>query len=375
MTKVILLDIDGVLVHPGGYRAALRATMNHFFNLMGLASFDIPEENLGELEKRGISSEWDMIPLLLASIWNNILLQRPMQNLPSSLSSAAVAIGKHLNGYKPSSMDMPMFELTAGQYPAESALQQECFSSIPIHLRTNLLHETRNIHLSETMRFFQHFTLGSKKFTQTYNLPAEMETVSLLLTEDKSNINDVIRTKLHQPGIYLSAFTARPSAPPREVVTSHLGYAPEAELALELVGLPDISLIAFGKLQYLAAQRGLDPVTLLKPSPMQALAAVAAAMTGDEWSALQSACDWVQTGQLKGALAELPRAFKLYAIEDTMGGILSTLEAGQILRKSGLDVTTHAIGLTHGNPSKMEAFTQAGIKCFENWAELIHELE
>ena len=30
MTKIILLDIDGVLVHPGGYRAALRATVNHF---------------------------------------------------------------------------------------------------------------------------------------------------------------------------------------------------------------------------------------------------------------------------------------------------------------------------------------------------------
>ena len=30
MTRIILLDVDGVLVQPGGYRAALRATFNLF---------------------------------------------------------------------------------------------------------------------------------------------------------------------------------------------------------------------------------------------------------------------------------------------------------------------------------------------------------
>jgi|GEM_PF-5258692 len=32
MTKIILLDVDGVLVRPGGYRAALRATLHRFWN-------------------------------------------------------------------------------------------------------------------------------------------------------------------------------------------------------------------------------------------------------------------------------------------------------------------------------------------------------
>ena len=77
MKKVILLDIDGVLVQHGGYRAALHATLNHFANLMGLSHFDFPEEKLAELEKRGIFSEWDMVPLLLAALWNDILSHRP----------------------------------------------------------------------------------------------------------------------------------------------------------------------------------------------------------------------------------------------------------------------------------------------------------
>ena len=78
MTRIILLDVDGVLVQPDGYRAALRATFNHFIE----PHLDLQEETLTNLEKRGITSEWDMLPLLLASYWTDILSRQPMQNLP-----------------------------------------------------------------------------------------------------------------------------------------------------------------------------------------------------------------------------------------------------------------------------------------------------
>ena len=70
MTKIILLDIDGVLVHPGGYRAALRATVHRFID----PDFQIQEDLLTSMEKRGIASEWDMSPLIIASYWNSILI-------------------------------------------------------------------------------------------------------------------------------------------------------------------------------------------------------------------------------------------------------------------------------------------------------------
>ena len=371
MKKVILLDIDGVLVHHGGYRAALHATLNHFASLMGLSHFVFPEEKLSELEKREISSEWDMVPLLLATLWNDILSHRPNLNLPADLSSAAMEIGHNINGYMPRELVIPEFELIAGQYPAEAALQNGCFPFIPIDLRTNLLSQSRNVNFSQTMRLFQHYSLGSRVFSETYELPAEVETESFLLTHDRSNINDVIRAKLRQTNIHLAALTARPSAPPREVNDSHFGYAPEAELALELVGLADIPLIGFGKLEYLASQRGFDAGALIKPSPVHALAATAAALTGDEWSGLQSAGDWVQTGQLKGVFADLPRAFELFVVEDTLGGIRSTQAAGEILRQAGFDVTVHAFGLTSGSAAKVDAFRQAGVPYFENWESLI----
>jgi hypothetical protein len=371
MKKVILLDIDGVLVRQSGYRAALHATLNHFASLMGLSRFDFPEEKLSELEKREISSEWDMIPLLLGTLWNDILSHRTNLNLPADLYSAAVEIGRNGNRYMSRELIIPEFELITGLYPSEAALQNGCFPFIPIDLRTNLLSQSRNVNFSQTMRLFQHYSLGSRVFSEIYELPAEVETESFLLTHDRSNIDDTIRAKLRQTSIHLAAMTARPSAPPREVNDSHFGYAPEAELALELVGLTDIPLIGFGKLEYLASQRGLDAGALVKPAPVHALAATAAALTGDEWAGLQSAGDWVQTGQLKGVFADLPRAFELFVIEDTLGGIRSVQAAGEIFRQAGFDVTIHALGLTFGSAAKVDAFRQAGVPYFEDWESLI----
>jgi len=375
MSIVLLIDIDGVLVRPGGYRAALHATLNYFVNLMGLPHFEFPEEKLAGFERRGITSEWDMVPLLLSVLWDDILSHQPESHLPSDVSSAAIEIGKYLNGYAPSDLHIPEFELVSGQYPADTALQNGFFPSIPEQLRTNLLHRSRDVHFSQTMRLFQQYTLGSHAFTQTYDLPAEVETESLLHMFDKSNIDNAIREKLRQPGIYLTAFTARPSAPPREVDAPPLGYAPEAEIALNLVGLSDIPLISFGKLQYLGEQRGYDPEFLLKPSPVQALAAIGAALTGNEWPALQAACDWHETGQLKGVLAELPQSFNVIIVEDTLGGIRSVRAAGEILNDAGLDVTVRAFGMTSGSTMKSAAFEQANVPYFSDWESLIDQLE
>jgi len=367
MTRIILLDVDGVLVQPGGYRAALRATFNHFIE----PRLDLQEETLTNLEKRGITSEWDMSPLLLASYWTDILSRQPMQNLPSDVAAAAVEINRQRKVDAPARVSVPEFSLVAGQYPAEAAFHTGCFAILPYELQKNLLTETRNIHKSYTMRIFQHFTLGSKRFAETYKLPAEFETKPFLLTYDKSNINEEIRSKLCQSDHHLAALTVRPSAPPREVFDSHSGYAPEAEMALELVGLSDIPSIAFGKLEYLASHYGLETATLMKPSPFHALAGVLAAWTGEEWHSLQATNHWRETGSLNGLLDQLPSAFELMVVEDTMGGIQSTRSAAEILKKAGLDVHIFAIGLTSGNSGKASAFEQAGVQHFQDWDSLI----
>lgn len=366
MTKIILLDIDGVLVQPAGYRAALRATVNYFIG----SQFEVHEDLLTDLEKRGISSEWDMAPLIIASYWTEALSRQPMQNLPEDVSLAAQEIQAQLKNDAPAVLSIPEFNLVNGQYPSESAFHAGHFKSIPVELRKNLLNVTRSIHSSHTMRIFQHYTLGSEHFEKTYQLPAQIKTESFLLTHDRSNINDEIRSKLLQPNHHLAAFTARPSGPPCEIAESMIGYAPEAELALELVGL-DIPLIAFGKLEYLASRHELDPATLIKPSPFQALAATLAAWTREEWPALQATNDWRENNVLPGAFNKLPKEFELIVVEDTMGGIRSVRSAGEILQKAGSDVHVHAVGLTSGNSAKAAAFQQADVPYFEAWDSLI----
>jgi hypothetical protein len=156
---------------------------------------------------------------------------------------------------------------------------------------------------------------------------------------------------------------------------SVIGFAPEAELALELINMTDIPLTAFGGLEYVASARKLDPVTLLKPSPVHALAAIAAAYIRDEYSALQAAVDWQQSGRLTGAFLDLPRTFELIVVEDTMGGIDSTLKAGEILRDTGFDVIVRPFGLTSGSSAKAMAFQQAGIPFFDHWESLIRTID
>jgi hypothetical protein len=362
MTKIILLDIDGVLVHPGGYRAALRATVQRFVG----QDFEIQEDLLTGMEKRGISSEWDMSPLIIAAYWEDVLSRQSMTSLPDDVSAAAGEI-QRLKVEPPKNLSIPEFDLLPGQYPSDAAFQAGCFPPIPETLRKNLLTGTRNVNASRTMRTFQHYTLGSKHFEETYNLQAEFETESLLLKYDHSNLDDEFHAALFQNGNHIAAFTARPSHPPQEAADSTLGYAPEAELALELVGMEDIPLIAFGKLEYIAAQHQLDPATLVKPSPFQALAATLAAWTGNELSALKAAYDWHQTGKLNSDFGKLPKDFQLIVVEDTMGGIRSTRAAGEIFQQAGFNVDVRVLGLTSGIQAKAVAFEAANVPHFENW--------
>lgn len=375
MKKVILLDVDGVLVSPGGYRAALHATLNYFAGLMGAPHFDFHEEKIAELEKRGIFSEWDMVPVLLGAAWNDILAKVGNENLPSDLKSAAIEIGRRMNGYMPGDLIIPDFEILPNVYPTESALQHGCFPHLPDELRRNLLHDSRNVHFSQTTRLFQHFSLGSRVFSEAYNLPVEVETESFLQTRDTSNLTDDTLATLLQPHIHLASITARPSAPPKDVTTSHIGYAPEAEAALELVGLADIPLIGYGRLEYYEKQFGVAAASLLKPSPVQSLAAVAAAFTGAEWSSIQAAAEWQATGRLNSIFSSLPREFELIVVEDTMGGIRSAMKAGEILREMGWNVTTRALGITSGATSKADAFRKENVPFFDGLASAIDSLD
>ena len=370
MTRIILLDADGVMVQPAGYRAALRSTVNYFID----PPLAIDEESLAELERRQITSEWDMAPLLIAAYWQDILSRQPMPDLPPDLYLASKQINRQRTVEAPTHLSVPEFPLLPGKYPAQSAYEAGCFPALPQALRKELLTTTRNVYDSATTRITQHFTLGSKHFQETYQLVPEFETDSLLLRYDLSPITEEVRSKLLKPNYHLVGFTNRPSGPPREVGRSLPGYPPEAELALELAGLQDIPMIAFGRIEYLASQHGHDAATLEKPSPFHALAAVLAAWTGEEWMALQAANHWYETQSLNGKFVRLPRAFDLIVVEDTMAGIRSVRAAGEILKASGFQVNILPLGLTLGNNTKASAFRKAHVPYYADWESILQAI-
>lgn len=64
---IFLFDIDGVLVEPAGYRAAVHATLRHFLAPAGIPACLLPDDEiLQDFEASGLTSEWDMVPVRLA---------------------------------------------------------------------------------------------------------------------------------------------------------------------------------------------------------------------------------------------------------------------------------------------------------------------
>ncbi|MCS6908674.1 MAG: hypothetical protein RML93_12450, partial [Anaerolineales bacterium] len=92
MKRFVLLDIDGVLVRPLGYRAALRASLATFAGWMGCADFQVEEEVIGDLEARGISSEFDMLPLLVGALLSAALSEQSMREFPEDLVEAVKSV-------------------------------------------------------------------------------------------------------------------------------------------------------------------------------------------------------------------------------------------------------------------------------------------
>ena len=65
MTPVILLDVDGVLVHDQGYRTALTATVEHFATELGLAGLAPTTREFNAFQVAGFTNEWDMAPFVV----------------------------------------------------------------------------------------------------------------------------------------------------------------------------------------------------------------------------------------------------------------------------------------------------------------------
>jgi hypothetical protein len=340
--KIYLFDMDSVLLEPGGYRAALMETINHFSQLLGLGNLAPDYTEMDAIEASGITSEWDSAPM------------------------AVVAIAQQ--GKRPDYMDLMtrvLHEWKKGEYAAEAAhrvLSKDgpmkggrLLPGVDENWMSEVLLHSRDIQYSPIQNVFQQYTLGDE-FTPTYGLPKTLPTHSLLLKLDKPVLDRPVPP-------YSAIYTARPNQPPRDIGPLP-GYAPEAELGAQLVGLSHLPIIGFGSCQWLAEALGGGAAAeqYVKPSPVQSLAAIGAALGGPESIAIRAAEAAVR-GDWQSPLKELRAERGIVTVfEDTARSIGGVREAVRLL---GANWSCRGAGIAAGGP-KREALSKVADRVYDS---------
>ncbi len=360
---LFLFDIDSVLVEALGYLRALQDTVVHFAQRMGVGNHAPTAEEIRAGEAHGLTSEWDSAPTYIAALliarlqqaptlilpdgWNDAMetLAAHPQEIPHPDYTALVArIGAHLQTHKSTAARAARAVL------AEIANDLPQAQRFPLHALLNALFEhTHDFTQSPVTRYFQHLVIGSDGIRDTYGVNPTFKSPPYLRDYDIPLLNADARERLlAQAGagnLRLALYTARPNLPPRGAEASQRGYSPEAEMARSLVGLDSWPLIGLGCLQWLAEQVGADVETLVKPSPVQALAAIGAAATGQEAASLQAAWSLHQNDILTFPLSDLGNT-TVHVFEDSAGGLQAVSYAVERLNGAGTDVGYQFYGIT-----------------------------
>jgi hypothetical protein len=206
----------------------------------------------------------------------------------------------------------------------------------------------------------QEFVLGSQLYASHYGLPARFSSPSLLEQEDKSALSSqgkaCLRRLVTDWGAHACIYTARPSGPPEEGKGEEGGFplAPEAELAVRLVGLEELPLVAMGRMQWLADRHGDKVEALTKPSPVQVLAAVGAAISREEAPALEAAYALWKEDSLRKPLAGLlddgPHLdLQVFVLEDAVPGLKAAQDGLRLLAHKGISAQLAGIGVTRSS--------------------------
>jgi len=372
---VTLFDLDGVLIRPGGYRAAVKATVNYFSRKMGLGDLEPAEEELAFFEANGVTSEWDMVPICLA-----FLIERARSKLQNKLPDVPLLSIIQLIHQQGMLITMDYREdferlipFLDSSIPAAEALlvavqRGKLFpeGQNTIYLQ-ELLGNTRQPSESITMRVFQNYILGDKGFQSAYSIPAVFESLSYLETYDVRLLSDPCRARLaaliEHAIIQPAVITARPSLRPADAEDGLNVYSPEAEMALGQTGLGNIPMVGLGSIQYLAGQLGVPADNFVKPSPVQALAGLGAALGfGIQESLLWAAACGSDPFQ-KEVKLKIPFRLNLHIFEDSTIGIVACQRAVLLLEKAGYAVSLHSWGIA-SNPDKIRALKAVGAIVF-----------
>jgi hypothetical protein len=390
--NILLFDVDGVLIEDGGYYAALIKTLDYFNRLLGAGPVVFGPPDREQFQSRGYVNEWDLCPLCAGILLLEALARQPdrlvtpapfedfLRQCRAAPTPQLIEVARPYLEQIDRAQGKPVERARAVLLNAlaQLPLRDDTRAAAEALLR-EMFSQTHDVDRAPVTQIFQEFVIGSRLYAESYHLPPRFDVPAVLISEDRALIEPAAQRKLAQwaqaEQAQICVYTARPSLPPADD-PDHLqraGYSPEAELGMQLLDM-HYPLIATGRVQWLAAKVGVPFESVTKPAPIQALAAIGAAITREEANSLLAAHALVSRGELTGPLAALrpvrradpslpDRAHHgppdrpgthVWIVEDGILGLQATHGAINLLRQNGVDIHAHAIGIAAGGP-KAEA--------------------
>lgn len=363
---LILFDVDGVLIQSLAYRASLQNTVRYFSRRLGLGEITLTDSEVEVFESQSITVEWDSSAICVAALLVERLKGRrakgaATRTVPDDFWGAIDVLGA-----RKVSIERPDFSALArrigaatppGHLPSHTALKllnDSAPTATP--LLSQLLANCYDIDHAPAMQLFQNYVLGHQQYAHYYGLPAHVEGKPLLEELDRVNLRPKLAEQLLAEralgNVFPVIYTARPSLAPREAGDGLRGYTPEAETARDMVGLGPIPIIAFGKVDWLGQRVGLSGRDLVKPSPVHAMAAMAAARTGLEVESLKAALAVMRGDHLRYPLTACKNE-TVHVFEDSASSLRAVTRAVELLNRQGLNLklTRHGIA-PKGSPKQ-----------------------
>lgn len=332
--KILIFDMDGVLLRPLGYHRALKETVRLGGQEMGYEDVTLSDAEIAQFEGVGISSEWH--------------------------SSAACMALLAING----GISLPPLFDSLKREPAHNHARHRLERAIQ-HMAKDegvdpaqaisIIRDSNSIDQSPTLNLFQEMILGSDDYKRIYGKKGSLDVESYLLQYDQPLLGTDVRNRLlawlKDPEHGGVVMTNRPSR-----------GMPDANYGLQLIGLEGFPLVGYGEIEWLAGELGVNTTTLAKPSPVHALAASLTAFSTDFDLSLRDA--YASTNGRGAEEISCLEGSEIWVFEDTLAGLISMAEMERLLEGQGVSVGLKKIGIAT-TPHKSEHLQAQGARIYE----------
>jgi hypothetical protein len=382
---ILLFDIDGVLVNNLAYRAGIQQTQQYFAEHLRLTCQPPSQADIDVFEAESITIEWDSCAIIATALLLARLQASPknarqrawLASLPANFWQLLDTLQKLTNAaavidYTALARRVGAAARATGLLPARAALglflddvskQDHVAPASAEPLLRHLLGQIYSIDDSPGMQVFQNFVLGDEKYAAYYELPPRVTGEGLLEALDeplmtKATSEKVLMARANGE-VFAGIYTARPSLAPAEAFGARRGYTPESEIACQMVGLESLPVMGFGKLRWLAERIGRAGSQIVKPSPVHAMAAMAAARTGLELESIKAAVAVERGGYLRYPLTACASE-TVHVFEDSTNSLAAVKKAVAELNRLGLRLTLTCHGIApQGSPKRETLATEA----------------